>query len=139
MRPHGILMVLLVCLVVVNSTEMDKTEKGYSYKDIPGMIATQVKGFWSGFKNTVDELNNRPGTKQICVWKICSFQGPINKKEPEVVTTDSWWNKMFKKTMDNELITMKAKGKEELTQEWLKNFSILLRKKIKKAMRKTTE
>lgn len=111
MRAHGILMVLLVCLMVINSTEIVKTEKSYSYKDIPGMIMTKIKSFMSTFKKTTDKLNNTPRTKHICVWKICSFQRPINKQKSET------------KKMENKLM-----NKEKQLQEWLKEYSMILRK-----------
>lgn len=61
-----VLTLLLACLAVANSS----TPAAENMNPIPiGLFARLMRNI----KQTVDALKNTPGTRRICVWKVCSF------------------------------------------------------------------
>lgn len=89
MRLSAILM-LLACLSLVNSLTIDEIEEIGTMKRIRSLLGD--------IKKTVHELNNAPGTKPICVLKICSHrvERPViaDHFRAAVKATGKWWDSL---------------------------------------------
>lgn len=91
MKLNAILM-LLACIALANSSAIDESEETGTVK--------RIRSILGDMKNTIRELNNRPSTQTICVWKICSKRvvRPVIADHFRAAkkATSKWWHGLFK-------------------------------------------